>query len=113
MATDIAKTLFRVMAQDGVVFSKSSFKTLQATYYQEARFEISKYNALSKINALHYSREREIFAVKAFEKAIKEAAKEYYNDPMGVPSLSPWITVRSVAPEFSNKFSEYIKLDNQ
>ncbi len=113
MATDIAKTLFRVMAQDGVVFSKSSFKTLQATYYQEARFEISKYNALSKIDALSYSREREIFAVKAFENAIKEAAKEYYNDPMGVPSLSPWITVRSVIPEFSNKFSEYIRLDNQ
>lgn len=113
MANDIAKTIFRVMAQEGVVFSQSAFKTLQATYYQESRFEISKYNALSKLNALEYIRENEIKAVESFENAIKEAALEYYEDPMGIPSLSPWITVRSVLPEFSNKLAEYVRLDNQ
>lgn len=113
MANDIAKTLFRVMAQEGVVFSEASFKTLLATYFQEARFEISKYNALSKLNNLEYIREKEIQAVMEFEKAIKEAAKEYYEDPMGIPSLSPWITVRSVMPEFSDKFANYVREDNQ
>jgi glucosyl-3-phosphoglycerate synthase len=113
MANDIAKTLFRVMAQEGVVFSEASFKTLLATYFQEARFEISKYNALSKLNGLSYDREKEIQAVMQFEKAIKEAAKEYYEDPMGIPSLSPWITVRSVMPDFSDKFAKYVKEDNQ
>ena len=44
------------MAQEGVVFSEASFKTLLATYFQEARFEISKYNALSKLNGLEYKR---------------------------------------------------------
>lgn len=113
MANDIAKTLFRVMAQEGVVFSEASFKTLLATYFQEARFEISKYNALSKLNDLEYIREKEIQAVIEFEKAIKEAAKEYYEDPMGIPSLSPWITVRSVMPDFSDKFAKYVQEDNQ
>jgi glucosyl-3-phosphoglycerate synthase len=113
MANDIAKTLFRVMAQEGVVFSEASFKTLLATYFQEARFEISKYNALSKLNNLEYIREKEIQAVIEFEKAIKEAAKEYYEDPMGIPSLSPWITVRSVMPDFSDKFAKYVQEDNQ
>lgn len=112
MANDIAKTLFRVLAQEGVVFSEASFKTLLASYFQESRFEISKYNALSKINALNYNREKEINAVEAFESAIKEAAEEFYQDPMGVPALSPWITVRSVLPEFSEKFAEYVKKDN-
>ncbi len=112
MANDIAKTLFRVLAQEGVVFSEASFKTLLATYFQESRFEISKFNALSKLNALKYNREKEINAVEAFEDAIKEAAEEFYNDPMGVPSLSPWITVRSVLPEFSDKFADYVKKDN-
>jgi glucosyl-3-phosphoglycerate synthase len=32
---------------------------------------------------------------------------------MGVPSMSPWITVRSVMPEFSDKFKEYVKEDNK
>jgi len=113
MANDIVKTIFRVMAQEGVVFAQSAFKTLQATYYQESRFEISKYNALSKLNHLDYDREKEILAVETFEHAIEEASSEYYQDPMGVPALSPWITVRSVLPEFSNKFAEYVRLDNK
>lgn len=113
MANDIAKTLFRVMAQEGVVFSQAAFKTLQATFYQEARFEISKYSALSKLNDLEYNREKEIKAVNAFQDAIKEATGEFYEDPMGVPSLSPWITVRSVMPEFSEKFAAYVREDNQ
>ncbi len=113
MANDIAKTIFRVMAQEGVVFSSASFKTLLARYYQESRFEISKFNALSKLNALEYNREKEIQAVNAFEDAIKDAAIEFYDDPMGIPSLSPWITVRSVMPDFSAKFVKYVKEDNQ
>lgn len=113
MANDIAKTLFRVLAQEGIVFSQSSFKTLLATYFQESRFEISKYNALSKLNGLEYNREKEIKAVEAFQVAIKEAADEFYEDPMGIPSLSSWITVRSVLPNFSKKFAEYVKKDNK
>lgn len=112
MANDIAKTLFRILAQEGVIFSESSFKTLLASYYQESRFEISKYNALSKINNLDYNRQSEINAVEAFEEAIKEAAAEFYDDPMGVASLSPWITVRSVLPEFSDKFRDKVKEEN-
>jgi len=113
MSSDIAKTIFRVMAQEGIVFSEASFKTLQATYYQESRFEISKYNALSKLNSLEYNREKEINTVEAFQEAIKEAAEEFYEDPMGVPSLSPWITVRSVMPDFSDKFAKYVAEDNR
>lgn len=113
MSKDIAKTLFRVLAQQGVVFPKDAFMTLLATYFQESRFEISKYNALSKLNDLEYDREKEIRAVGAFQEAIKEAAQEFYEDPMGTPSLSSWITVRSVMPDFSDKFVEYVKIDNE
>lgn len=111
MATDIAKTLFRVMAQEGVVFSRSHFKTLLAAYYQESRFEISKFVALSKLNALGYNREKEITAVEAFQDAIEEASQDFYDDPMGVPALSPWITVRSVLPNFSDNFASAVALD--
>jgi len=113
MANDITKTIFRVMAQEGVVFSTSTFKTLLATYFQESRFEISKYNALSKLNGLDFIREKEINAVEIFHEAIKEASEEYYEDPMGTPSLSPWITVRSVLPDFSEKFNHYVQKDNE
>jgi len=113
MANDIAKTLFRILAQEGVVFSKAAFKTLITSYYQESRFEISKYNALSKINGLAYNRQDEIHAVEAFEDAIEEAAAEFYENPMGVSSLSPWITVRSVLPEFSDRFRAMVKEESR
>ncbi|WP_345984583.1 glycosyl transferase [Sulfurimonas sp. HSL-1656] len=113
MAGDIAKALFRVMAQEGIVFTESHFKTLLATYFQESRFEISKYVALSKLNGLEYNREKEISAVEAFQDAIEEAAKEFFENPLGVPSMSPWITVRSVLPEFSEKFARAVALDAQ
>ena len=112
MAVDIAQTLFRVMAQEGVVFSEPAFKSLLASYYQESRFEISKYNALSKLNGLEYNREREIVAVTTFQDAIEEAAKRYYADPMGVPAMSQWITVRSVLPAFSDAFADAVARDN-
>ncbi len=113
MAQDIAKTLFRILSQEGVVFSKASLQTLLSSYYQESRFEILKYDALSKINGLAYDRQDEILAVEAFQDAIEEAANEFYIDPMGVPLLSSWITVRSVLPEFSNTFYEAVKADNE
>ncbi|WP_331774933.1 glycosyl transferase [Sulfurospirillum sp. 1612] len=113
MAVDIAITIFRVMAQQGVVFSSAAFKTLQTTYFQESRFEISKYNALSKLSAIEFNREKEIAAVNLFEEAIKEAAEKFYENPMGTPLLSPWITVRSVLPDFSDKFAAFVKEDNQ
>ncbi len=112
MANDIAKTMFRALAQEGVVFSNASFKTILTTYYQEARLEITKYNALSKLNALDYNREDEILAVETFQDAIAQAASEFYDDPMGVPLLSSWSTVRSVLPEFSEKFYQQVQLDN-
>lgn len=113
MANDIAITLFRILSQEGVVFSEASFKTLLSSYYQESRFEISKYNALSKINNLSYNRQSEILAVEAFQDAIKTATKEFYENPMGVPLLSSWITVRSVMPEFSEQFYNAVMLDNK
>ena len=113
MANDIAKSLFRVMAQDGIVFSIEAFKTLQATYYQEARFEIAKYGALCKLNALEYDREKEIAAVNLFEEAIREASCEFYIDPMGIPPLTPWVTIRSVLPDFSEKFVSYVTEDSK
>ncbi len=113
MANDIAQTIFRVMAQDGVVFSEDIFKTLIATYFQESRYAISKSNALSLMNGLEYNRQREIEAVNAFSEALKVAAEKFREDPLGVPSLSAWISVRAVLPEISNDFINAVELDNK
>ena len=66
MATDIAKVLFRVLSQDGLVMSEAFFRTLMTSYIQESRSVIEKYHAVALLNGLTYDRHEEIEAVDAF-----------------------------------------------
>ncbi len=113
MAIDIAQTIFRIMSQRGVTFSKESLKTLRTSFFQESRRAISRYDALAKFNSLHFDRKKEIEAVETFDKALKQACKEFSKDPLGVPSLSAWISVRSVLPELSEEFINIVNKDNK
>jgi len=113
MADEIAQTLFRVLSQSGVVLTPSHFQTLIATYYQESRYAILKYNALSKMNDLEYNRQAEIEAVEIFQQALHHAKEQFQISPMGVPSLSAWTTIRSVLPDFSDKLNNAVLEDNR
>ena len=113
MANDIAQTIFRVLSQEGIIFTKATFKTLLASYTKEAQYTIQKYNALSKINGLNYDRQKEYEAVEVFVASLHEAEEAFIKNPLGVPSLSAWISVRSVSPEFAEKFQEAVKMDNK
>jgi glucosyl-3-phosphoglycerate synthase len=112
MAIDIAQTIFRVMAQRGVIFSQESLTTLRSSFFYESRRAISRYDAVAKFNALHFDRKKEIKAVETFDNALKEACESFLADPLGVPSLSAWISVRSVLPEISEQFKEAVNKDN-
>ncbi len=112
MATDIAKTLFRVLAHDGVVFSEAFFRTLLMTYIQESRYAVEKYNALSLINGLQYDRHAEIEAVEAFVEALKIAEDEFRENPIGVPMMSAWVRVRAAIPHISEKITAAVEADN-
>jgi glucosyl-3-phosphoglycerate synthase len=112
MANEIAKTLFRVLSQDGIVMSGSFFRTLQTTYIQESRFAIEKYNALALINCLKYDRHAEIAATEIFVEALKRAIEEFMADPVGIPLLSAWVRVRAAIPDFHKRLAEAVDEDN-
>lgn len=113
MANDIAQTLFRVLAQDGVVMSDSFFRTLLITYQQESRGAVEKYNALSLINGLEYDRHGEVAAVESFVEALKAAEKEFIHDPVGVPMLPGWVRIRAALPDFGEKLAKAVEEDNR
>jgi glucosyl-3-phosphoglycerate synthase len=112
MAIDIAQTIFRVMSQRGVTFSKESMTTLRSSFFHESRKAIARYDAVAKFNALNFDRKKEIEAVETFDNALNEACTCFLDNPLGVPSLSAWISLRSVLPEISQKFRETVKKDN-
>jgi glucosyl-3-phosphoglycerate synthase len=113
MACEIAKTVFRVMSQQGVVFTPSTLETLKATFFQEARQAIVRSHSLAYINGLEYDRRKELEAVEVFQEALALAGQEFGKDPMGVPSLKAWFTVRSILPDFTDRFAREVQADNQ
>jgi len=112
MASDIAKTTFRALAQDGIIISEAFYRTLLATYIQESRRAIEQYYALAEINGLQYDRHEEIKSVESYAVAIKHAWQEFIENPIGVRLISPWIRIESALPGFMEKLSEYVDADN-
>ncbi len=113
MAKEIAETIFRVMSQNGVIFSNSRFKSLLATYFEESRHAITQYSSVSEVNGLLYDRQQEIASIVKFTDALGGANEEFNRDPMGVPALSAWTAVRSVLPNFTYQFNEAVMLDKE
>ena len=113
MATDIAKALFRVLSQDGLVMSQSFFRTLLTSYIQESRIAVEKYHALSLLNGLTYDRHGEIEAVEAFVDSLKVAMQEFVKDPVGIPMLNAWVRVNAAIPDFSERIHEAVEQDNR
>lgn len=113
MALDIAKTLFAILAQGGVVLSDATFDTLLATYNRYARLAIEQYSALALLNGIPYDRHAEIEAVEAYLDTLQIAKGQYRDDPLGVPEQSSWTRVRAALPDFSERLAEAVAEDNQ
>jgi len=112
MACDIAKALFRVLSQDGIILSSAFFRTMLTAYIQEARISIEKYHALSLINGLAYDRHSEIEAVEAFVDSLKCAIPEFIEDPVGIPMMPAWARVAAAIPDFQERLEECVERDN-
>jgi glucosyl-3-phosphoglycerate synthase len=113
MANDIAQAMFRVLSQDGLVMSQSFFRTLLTSYIQESRVAIEKYHALSLLSGLPYDRHGEIEAVEVFVDSLKLAVQEFVKNPVGIPMMSAWVRIAAAIPDFMERLSEAVELDNQ
>ncbi len=113
MTKDIAETIFRIMSQSGVSFSSGKFNSLLTTYFEESRRAIEQYNAIAQVNGLKFNRQREIEAIETFTESLRIANEDFHTDPMGVPMLSAWTSVRSVLPDFTDQYKDAVRLDNE
>ncbi|MBP8985537.1 MAG: glycosyl transferase [Syntrophobacterales bacterium] len=113
MASDIAKALFRVLSQDGIVMSRSFFRTLCSAYVQESRVTVERYHALALLNGLTYDRHGEIEAVEAFTGSLGRAVNEFVKNPIGIPMMPAWVRVAAAVPDFADRICEAVELDNK
>lgn len=112
MSMDIAKTLFRMVAAEGAVFSEGTFRTLQTKYVRTAEDTITRYHADAMINGLEFDRHEEEVAVQAFARAIVLAAEDYLKNPLGAPLIPNWNRVVAALPDFLTQLELAVEEDN-
>lgn len=113
MSVDIAKTLFRTLASEGIVLSEATLKTLRATYSQVAQDTIKKYENVAAINGLSFDRHAERTAVEAFIKGLQLATESFVKDPLGVPMISSWNQVVAAVPDVFDRLLEAVEVDHR
>lgn len=99
MARDIATSLFRSIAQEGIVLGADDLRSLQVYYIRFAQDTIRRYHADAMINGLEFDRHTEDGAVGVFAKALRDGAEAYMQDPLGAPQIPNWNRVASAIPD--------------
>ncbi len=112
MAVDIAKTLFRTLAAEGVSLPGGTFRTLQAQYVRTAEDMITRYHADAMINGLSFDRHAEEEAVDAFARGLRLAAEAFLADPLGQPLIPNWNRVVAAIPDIYTRLNEAVECDN-
>lgn len=112
MCVDIAKSLFRNLASEGVVLAEGQLKTLRATYLQISQEAIRKYEDDAAINSLNFDRHQERMAVEVFLSGIKAASQAFLEDPLGVPMISNWARVTHAVPDVFEQLMEAVEADH-
>lgn len=103
MTCDIAKHLFRTLAQQGTVLTTHHFRTLEVFYTRFAEDTVRRYHADATINGLDFDLHQENLALNAFARSVRDAAQEFTTDPLALPQISNWIRVLSAVPDFNSR----------
>ncbi|MCZ2153890.1 MAG: hypothetical protein LC114_08335 [Bryobacterales bacterium] len=113
MTTDIAKSLFRTLAGEGVVFTKDHFRSLRVRYVRMAEDTIARYYADAMLNGLVFDRHAEEYAVSVFAESLHDAAECFVQDPLGNPLTPSWSRVLAALPNFYEDLLDAVELDSE
>ena len=108
MTVDIAKSIFRTLAQEGVEFSEGFFKTLGSLYLRTAQETLVRYENDARINGLSFDRHAESTAVEAFAEGIQLAGKVFWADPSRTSLIPNWNRVTAALPGFYSELEEAV-----
>lgn len=112
MSCDIAKTLFRTLAGEGVVLTQDHFRSLEVRYVRMAEDAIEQYHADAALNGLTFDRHEEEMAVAVFGSSLRQAAAETAADPLGLPLIPNWNRILAAIPDFFALLLEAVEADN-
>ena len=113
MSVDIAKSIFRKLATNGIVFTAETFRSVKATYYRIALDLLEQYHADAIMNGLDVDFHIEEETIDLFAQNIYNAGMDFLSNPMQTSFIPSWKRISSAIPDFLEKFHEAVELDNQ
>lgn len=112
MIIDIAKSIFRTLATEGVQFSEGFFKTLSSIYLMIAQETVVRYENDAAINGIDFDRNAESLCVEAFAEGIKKAGAVFWQNPSETIRLPNWHRVTAALPDFFDLLMKAVEEDN-
>lgn len=113
MSSEIALSMYRKLATEGIVLQSEHFRTLKAAYLRSALDMIHQYQTDALFNGLHYSYHDEEFAVETFSRSIISAGNDYLDNPFDPPFIPNWNRVISALPHLPEALCEAVARDAQ
>jgi glucosyl-3-phosphoglycerate synthase len=113
MTIDIAKSLFRTLASEGIILSTGTVHTLRASYVRTAEDTIKRFRDDAALNGLEFDIHAEELAVATFANALKMASEQFLHDPLGAPLIPNWNRVLSALPSAFDQLKNAVDRDNQ
>lgn len=111
MSIEIAKSLYRKLATEGVVLSNESIRSVKASYYRIALDATEQHFYNAQINGLHYDRHQEECSVELFAQSIMQAGEMFLSNPMESPFIPNWNRVESAFPDIGKQMLAAVAAD--
>jgi glucosyl-3-phosphoglycerate synthase len=108
MTADIAKSLFRTIAQEGHVMTTDHLRSMEVYYVRFAQDTIRRFYADASINGLQYDLHAEDSAVMMFAQSLRGAADEFLQDPLGAPQIPNWNRIFAALPDMGPRLLEAV-----
>jgi len=111
MSVEIAQTLLRALAAEGVVLSEAAADALTVRYVRMAEDTIRGYEADALINGLSFDRDGEEQMVDAFATALQIACRRHHDNALTVPMMPSWARVMAAIPGFLGLLQQAVDRD--
>lgn len=113
MSIDIAKTFFRHLASQGLVFDMETFHTISASYLKAALSTAEIYHKDALLNGLHFDLHREEQAVELFSRNILKAGRSFLDGSSDKSVIPSWARVNDALPDALSQLYRAVEDDIQ
>ena len=108
MSVEIAKSLYRKLATEGVTLSSEDFRSIKAAYYRIALDSTEQYFYDAKINGLQYERHIEECSIELFAQSVMSAGEMFLTNPMESPFIPNWNRVHDAYPDICQQLLQAV-----